>query len=55
MLVDDGRLYAEKLEKAGVKVKYKMVEGLLHAFMQGIDVYEGARQTVLDTAEFLNE
>jgi acetyl esterase len=33
-LRDEGRLYAEKLAKAGVEVEYKCYEGMVHGFVR---------------------
>ena len=32
-LCDDGRLYAEKLEAAGVHAKFRLYEGMIHGFL----------------------
>jgi acetyl esterase len=32
-LRDDGKMFAEKLKKAGVPVKYSLYKGVIHGFM----------------------
>lgn len=48
---DDGRLYAQKLEQAGVEVIYREYEGMVHGFitMDGLDVGKQALAEACET------
>ena len=42
-LCDDGRNYAAKLEAAGVPVKYRLYEGMIHGFLYMSGVFDQSR------------
>ena len=42
-LCDDGRNYAEKLKAAGVPVKFRLYEGMIHGFLWMSGVFEQSR------------
>jgi acetyl esterase len=47
-LLDEGRAYAEALEGAGVPVRYRCHDGLIHGFVQMTGAVPAARRAVLD-------
>ena len=49
-LRDEGEAYAEKLRQAGVPVKLKRYDGLIHGFFSMTGVFEQAKQAVADAA-----
>jgi acetyl esterase len=49
-LRDEGEAYAEKLRQAGVPVKHKRYDGLIHGFFSMTGVFEQAKQAVADAA-----
>lgn len=52
-LRDEGRAYADAMREAGVKVRYRCHEGLIHGFAQMTGAVPTARQAVLDAAKEL--
>jgi acetyl esterase len=54
-LRDEGRLYAEKLKKAGVEVKFKVAEGLLHAFLMNPKEFDMAMEVLQESVDFLDK
>jgi acetyl esterase len=52
-LRDEGRLYAEKLEKAGVNVEYKEYRGMIHGFLSFYPFLLDGRRAFRRTANFL--
>jgi acetyl esterase len=49
-LRDEGEAYAEKLRQAGVPVKLKRYDGLIHGFFSMIGFFDQAKQAVADAA-----
>ena len=49
-LRDEGEAYAEKLRQAGIPVKHKRYDGLIHGFFSMTGVFEQAKQAVADAA-----
>ena len=47
-LVDEGRLYAERLAKAGIEVSYRCYEDMIHGFIVMGGVLDTAREAVAD-------
>lgn len=47
-LLDEGRAYADALAAAGVSVRYRCAEGLVHGFVQMTGAVPAARQAMLD-------
>jgi acetyl esterase/lipase len=45
-LCDDGRNYAEKLKAAGVRVKFRLYEGMIHGFLWMSGVFDQSRALV---------
>jgi len=52
-LRDEGRLYAEKLEKAGVNVEYKEYRGMIHGFLSFYPFLLDGRRAFRRTSNFL--
>jgi len=52
-LVDEGRLYAERLDAAGVPVQYRCHDGMIHGFMTMAGAIEGGRTAIDETAAAL--
>lgn len=52
-LRDEGRAYADALRRAGVTVRYRCVDGLVHDFAQMMGVVEPAARAVEDAAREL--
>jgi acetyl esterase len=52
-LRDEGRLYAEKLEKAGVDVEYKEYHGMIHGFLSFYPFLLDGRRAFRQTSNFL--
>lgn len=52
-LVDEGRLYAERLDAAGVAVQYRCHDGMIHGFMTMAGAIEGGRSAIDETAAAL--
>lgn len=55
VLRDEGRLYAEKMQAAGVKVKLVNYEGLIHGFFTMSGAVPAARSAIADAAKALKE
>ena len=49
-LRDEGEAYAEKLRQAGVAVKLKRYDGMIHGFFSMTGVFDQAKQAVADAA-----
>lgn len=52
-LRDDGRLYAEALQKAGVTVSYECFEGMIHGFINMGRIFAAARHALYRSAQAL--
>ena len=52
-LLDEGRAYADALAAAGVEVRYRCHEGLVHGFAQMTGAVPAARRAVLDAVDEL--
>ena len=50
-LRDEGEAYAKELEKAGIQVKYKCYEGMVHDFFSTATAFESSRFGLLETIE----
>lgn len=55
VLVDDGKAYADRLKADGVKVDYRLYEGMIHAFFGMAPDIDGAVQAQIDVSEALKE
>lgn len=54
VLLDEGKQYSEKLQQAGVEVKYMQIDGSIHGFFSNMAVFaEETRATVDAIAQFL--
>lgn len=54
-LRDDGRLYAEKLDKAGVAVHYHCFDGMVHGFASGDKLLSQAREALDEAVQDLRD
>lgn len=54
-LRDEGRLYAEKLQKSGVSVQLTLYKGMIHGFFQMGAFIEDGNRAIEETAEFLTQ
>lgn len=54
-LLDDGRMYYEKLKAAGNKAIYRQYKGQIHGFFNIPNVSKEAMQSFRDIKEFLNQ
>lgn len=52
-LRDDARMFAAKLKKSGVPVKYSMYRGVIHGFLSFI-TFRAARKAIVEIASFLD-
>jgi len=52
-LVDEGKAYANKLEQAGVAVKYRIYKGMIHGFIAMPGVLDVAQTALLDASDYL--
>lgn len=52
-LLDEGRAYADALAAAGVAVRYRCAEGLVHGFVQMTGAVPAARRALLDAVDDL--
>jgi acetyl esterase len=52
-LRDEAALYAERLKEAGVPVRYRCYEGMIHGFYKMADVLEGGRMALAEAAIFV--
>lgn len=54
VLLDEGKQYSEKLQQAGVEVKYIQIDGSIHGFFSNMAVFaEETKATVDAIAQFL--
>lgn len=54
-LRDEGEAYARKLEDAGVPVRLKRYEGMIHGFVRRTDLLDKAREALNDVATAIRE
>ena len=54
-LRDEGRAYADKLRRAGVRVTYRNYDGLIHGFANMTKVIDEARQAVKEIGAALRD
>ena len=54
-LRDEGRIYGEKLKKAGVNVEYKEYHGMIHGFVSFYPILLDGRRAFRRTSNFLDE
>jgi len=54
-LRDEGEAYAKKLEDAGVQVKYKCYEGMIHGFIGMPGVVDTSKTALIDAATYLKD
>jgi acetyl esterase len=54
-LRDEGRAYADRLEDAGVAVRYVCYEGLVHGFLSAVDVIGAATAAAREAAHVLRQ
>lgn len=54
-LRDEGRLYADRLESAGVLTRYLLYPSLSHAFLSFAGVIDGARQALVESVLCMKE
>jgi acetyl esterase len=54
-LRDEGRIYGEKLKKAGVNVEYKEYHGMIHGFISFYPFLLDGRRAFRQTSNFLEE
>lgn len=52
-LRDEGLLYAEKMEEAGVNVVYRNYEGMMHGFFLKTNVFRQAREALAEVVQFM--
>jgi acetyl esterase len=52
-LCDEAAAYARRLKEAGVPVRYRCFEGMVHGFYKMADVLEGGRRALAEAAEFV--
>jgi epsilon-lactone hydrolase len=53
VLLDDGRMLAQRAEAAGVDVRLDVWEGMLHGFPTALDMFEASRTALDEVATFL--
>jgi acetyl esterase len=54
-LRDEGRAYADRLEQAGVSVRYRCLEGMVHGFWSMAGVVAAAREAFGEAARLLRD
>ncbi len=54
-LRDEGEAYARKLEDAGLPVRLKRYDGMIHGFIRRTDLLDKAREALDDVASALRE
>ena len=54
-LRDEGEAYARKLKDAGVPVRLKRYDGMIHGFVRRTDLLDKAREALDDVASALRE
>ncbi len=54
-LLDEGKLYVDRLNKSGVKIEYKNYQGLIHGFINIPLIGKEAMKAYYDIANFIKE